>query len=241
MLKKNCTLLNIQIMTCRHRLFTLIELLVVIAIIAILAALLLPALNTARDAARGIECKNNLKQIALALICYAGDNKEWIVLSAPAYINAPAGQQYATGYLSYFGYLPKKMNVWHKAPWRCPAKPSAYDFSSSTDNNIIRLTNLNKYRSEGNVGAVNRDLTSMWTDMKTVGDTNYGWSGYEAGAFSNGNALMFPHSRKANFNYVDGHVATFPVPSCAILIPNGAGYFTSYPTDFYKDVEGRNK
>ena len=50
--------------------FTLIELLVVIAIVAVLIALLLPAVQAAREAARRSECRNNLKQIGLALNNY---------------------------------------------------------------------------------------------------------------------------------------------------------------------------
>ena len=77
--------------------FTLIELLVVIAIIAILAAILLPALNSARERGRSASCVSNLKQIGTAMEMYLHDNKNMLPYCSSYPKNYAAGEENLPG------------------------------------------------------------------------------------------------------------------------------------------------
>jgi prepilin-type N-terminal cleavage/methylation domain-containing protein len=89
----------------RRRGFTLIELLVVIAIIAILIALLLPAVQQAREAARRSQCRNNLKQIGLALHNYH-DNFNTFPIGNRTATTGGWGQSWWVGVLPYLDQAP---------------------------------------------------------------------------------------------------------------------------------------
>ncbi len=139
--------------------FTLIELLVVIAIIAILIALLLPAVQQAREAARRSQCKNNMKQIGLALHNYHDVHRAfppgWLgVMNGVQDAEGESGFAWSTMLLPYMDQAPlyQQMNFalpMDVAPNRflvrqylpvfaCPSDPKPNDFMLE-DRNAVNI------------------------------------------------------------------------------------------------------
>lgn len=120
--------------TPRRSGFTLIELLVVIGIIGILMSLLLPALARARESSRRVACLSNTRQLAMAIVTYINDNRQYLPEAAstnspietpvcPRARFAPAWSAYGQGryVLPSIGGLLEKYVGRDGRCWRCPA------------------------------------------------------------------------------------------------------------------------
>ncbi len=201
--------------------FTLVELLVVIAIIGILIALLLPAVQAAREAARRIQCTNHLKQIALALHSYAsaiGTFPPAAILDASDYpnttydvvANARSGRHGTSWMLQILPYL---------------EQASLYDRWDFTENVVgnrgVAELDLAGFYCPTRRSAPRRDDLPMNPLGFSAGGNDYGGCIGRANAWHN----ALPHSFSPRTKVLGGQTGSSGSNYAGIFIPNQATAF----------------
>ncbi len=204
--------------------FTLIELLIVIAIIAILVSILLPALNSARQKAKSVQCISHLGQVMKGSLMYADDHEGQIP------IGTPSGSSYLSFpqlYYSVYGRAYVKRSL-----LQCPSDPfPVTDFSLAHYSNTYgiyqpyaelggSLTRRKEISGEywyfvenkiSNSGyRMNRvksaSATPSYADVRRTDNLKTGWQ-YTGSQRKETGAVYFPHLLRSGGAFLDGHAA----------------------------------
>ena len=221
--------------------FTLIELLVVIAIIAILAAILLPALNSARERGRTASCISNLKQLTMATEMYRNDNDDYFVEFQPDYFRGTKLRWLKWPHL-LDTYVPMVEYVSSSDYAKCGPIlqcPSDADFNAAytVGNDKMGIEDSPSYAYNFKLCSIvdNGTVVTVWKYQRIQAPSkkimfadgyhkNYGTekSTTPACKLNKPADIAKRHSRGSNIAYVAGHVANLPESEVDVIY-NAAG------------------
>jgi prepilin-type N-terminal cleavage/methylation domain-containing protein len=207
-------------MQTNRRGFTLVELLVVIAIIGILVALLLPAVQAAREASRRSACGNNLKQIALAWHNYADINKQRLPRTANKVVRAADGSVADGNWNSYSALtmvLPfiEQSNVFNQLRW----DQWHYDNSGSPGSLTVIRSRIPAFLCPSDPDFPSSSETGQ-TNYAVSEGSSVGWT-----VDNNGNG-MFDRNRYKGFNDVTDGLSNTIMMGEIIKGDNNNGQYT---------------
>ena len=212
-------------MQSQKKFFTLIELLVVIAIIAILAAMLMPALQQARERAQATSCQSNLKQITTGLLLYADNSKDYFPIPLE---NNTAGWTANVGQFIYWGARMVRSKFMTPGVLRCPTyspKLPKLGYNEASGQSMGDYDKIYALRmgADNHDGSHNKSAQPAGylpriakpTSYILIGDSRISLTSEDMfhffGPWNTSNLLARRHMAQSliNLGFADGHVAGF--------------------------------
>ncbi len=215
--------------------FTLVELLVVIGIIAILIAMLLPALNKARQQAMRVSCASRMRQLSMMFQMYAHNNRGKLPFCN---INGVGSINHTPSYgispdmmpdKQYLGYRADLVKRSENSLYRCPAQPddndlywyygyaySRYLFSYEPYETLLISAHRQPWKTAmlldkgHSVIGASHGYPWVGSRFKTAADTDVDYLAYKLAAIRHGGTGTGSNPGGLNVAYLDGHVAWFP-------------------------------